>query len=143
MGVPSAGPTGRGQSPGRILMLRIATKQLEPDITLVELAGRVTMGADSRSLEEAVLELLRDDRKKIIFDMTAVDYVDSTGMGSIAYCFAKVMRAEGGFRLAGVNNRVKDLFRITRMDAVLPCYPTVGAACADFTTTRASGEQNP
>jgi len=109
----------------------------------VELAGRVTMGADSRSLEEAVLELLRQDRKKIIFDMTAVDYVDSTGMGSIAYCFAKVMRAEGGFRLAGANNRVKDLFRITRMDAVLPSYPTVAAACVDFTVTRAPGEQSP
>ncbi len=127
----------------RAVMLRIETVRWEPDITLVELAGRITMGEDSRRLEEVVLELLREDRKKIIFDMTAVDYVDSTGMGSIAYCFAKVMRAEGGFRVAGLNNRVKDLFRITRMEAVLPCYPTLAEACADFTVTPVQSGQNP
>lgn len=124
-------------------MLRIETTRIGPDITLVELAGRITVGTDSRRMEEVVLELLRQERKKIIFDMSAVDYVDSTGMGSIAYCFAKAMRAEGGFRIAGASHRVKDLFRITRMDTILPSYPTVAAACVDFTNARARGEQNP
>ena len=119
--------------------LRMTTRRIEPDITVVELTGRITMGADSRRMEELVLDLLSQNERKVIFDLSNVEYVDSSGMGSIAYCFGKVMRAEGGFRVAGLTPRVSDLFKITRMDSVLPAYATVSAACAGFTVAPASG----
>jgi anti-sigma B factor antagonist len=124
-------------------MLRIKTRRIEPDITVVELTGRMTMGPDSKGVEEAVLELLRQNEKKIIFDMSGVPYVDSSGMGSIAYCFAKVMRVEGGFRIAGLDPAVKRAFAITRLDSVLPFYPSVPAASADFTLGPSPGAHNP
>ena len=123
-------------------LLRIETRRVEPDIMVLEFTGKITMGPGSKSTEEAVLELLRHNETKFIFDLSAVEYVDSMGMGSIAYCFAKVMRAEGGFRVAGTSDRVRQLFKITRMDTVLSFYPTVAAACADFTITKYPG-QNP
>jgi anti-sigma B factor antagonist len=110
------------------LPLQIDTKQMEPDITVVEFAGRITMGPDSRRMETLIEDLLRKNQKKFIFDMTGVDYVDSSGMGSIAHCFTQVRHAQGGFRIAGLNGRVQQLFKITRMDTILAFYPTVAAA---------------
>ena len=108
--------------------LRIQTRKIDPDITVLEFQEKITMGPDSRRMEEIVLELLGQHNKKFIFDLSAVEYVDSSGMGSIAYCFAKVTRAEGELRLAGLNDRLKPLFRMTRMDTVFSFYPTVLAA---------------
>ena len=108
--------------------LLIQTKKMEPDITVLEFAGKIRMGPDCQRVEEIVLDLLSQSNKKFIFDLSAVEYVDSSGMGSIAYCFAKVTRAEGGLRVAGLDERLKPLFRMTRMDTVIAFYPTVLAA---------------
>lgn len=109
---------------------RITVKQIEPDITVLEFAGRITMGLDCRNMEETILELLSSGKKKVIFDLSAVEYVDSSGIGSIAYSFAKIIRADGGLRLAGLSDRLMPLFRMTRLDTVFTFFPTVAAAAA-------------
>jgi hypothetical protein len=53
-------------------MLEIQTKQLQPDIVVLEIAGRITIGRDCKHLEWAVDSLVREQRKKIIFDLTGV-----------------------------------------------------------------------
>jgi len=121
-------------------LLRVVSSQIEPDICVLTFSGNITMGPESREIEERVKELLRQNRKKFIFDLAGVDYVDSTGMGTIAYCFATVMRAGGGFRVAGADGRVRHLMKITRLDTVLAFYPTVAAAAQDFLVS--PGEQN-
>jgi anti-sigma B factor antagonist len=64
-------------------MLEIQTKQLQPDIVVLEITGRITIGRDSQHLEWAVDSLVREQRKKIIFDLTGVTHIDSTGIGII------------------------------------------------------------
>lgn len=123
-------------------LLRVETSHLEPDISVLSFSGKITMGPEAREIEERVKDLLRQNRKKFIFDLAGVDYVDSTGMGTIAYCFAAVMRAGGGFRVAGADGRVLHLMKITRLDSVLAFYPSVAAAAQDFLLSHQPGKQN-
>ena len=69
------------------MLLQIDTKRIEPDITILAVSGKIALGRESHKLETAVQDLLRQDHKKIILDLSAVDHMDSTGIGIIAYCF--------------------------------------------------------
>ena len=115
------------------LPLRIDKKRIEPDITVLELAGRLALGPDTRRVETMVEALLRENERKFIVDLSGVDYIDSTGMGSITFCFTRVSQTGGGLRVAGPTDRVRQLFKMTRLDTVLPIYPTVQAASEGFT----------
>ena len=110
------------------MLLHVETKQIEPDVMVMEFKGKITMGLEGRQVETLVDELLRQHKTKLVFDLTGVEYVDSTGMGVIVSCFTKMARAGGMLRVAGLNDRVRQLFKITRIDRVLSFYPTAQAA---------------
>ncbi|MBI3665733.1 MAG: STAS domain-containing protein [Acidobacteria bacterium] len=112
--------------------LRVSTRHVDPDITVVELAGRIKIGAEGRGVETLVKELLHQNRKKIVFDIAGVEYIDSAGMGTIAQCVSTAIQADGGLRIAGAKDKVLRLFQMTRMDTFLDCYPTVEVACQNF-----------
>ncbi len=114
------------------MLLRIVTRPLDPDIMVVVLDGKITMGPDSRPVERLVRDLLKDGKSKLILDLTSVDYVDSTGIGIIVSCLTAAVRAGGGLRVAGVAERVKELMKMTRLDSVLAFYPTPSAAAEGF-----------
>ena len=120
------------------MLLKIETKKVEPDITLVQMAGRIMLGPESREVEALVNDLLKQNEKKLIFDLSGVEYVDSTGIGTITLCFSLVKKASGALRVAGAQGKVWHLFKLTKLDSVLSFYPTVEAARQDFGTPTAS-----
>jgi hypothetical protein len=55
-------------------MLEIQTKQLPPDIVVLEITGRITIGRECKQLEWATESLVREkQQKKIIFDFERRD----------------------------------------------------------------------
>ena len=123
-------------------LLQTQLERFEPDVTVVHMTGKITLGPDSQGLEALVHELLKKDEKKVVFDLAAVSYIDSTGMGVIVSCLSKLMKAGGGLRLAGVIDRVRHLFKITRLDNIVAFYPTVLAAVESFQPPRQPGNEN-
>ena len=78
-------------------------------------------------------ELTRTDAAPItnIFDLTAVPYMDSSGIGMLV---SHYVRCRGkGVRLiaAGANPRVAQLFRLTKVDTFIPMVATVDEAEAN------------
>jgi anti-anti-sigma factor len=63
-------------------------------------------------------------------DLTAVPYMDSAGLGVIMNYFVSAETAGRKFLLAGVNERLKALFEMTKVDVVLRLCDTVDAAQA-------------
>ena len=108
--------------------LQTETRRVEPDIVVLHFSGRITLGPESEILEPLVKDLLHQNERKFIFDLTGVERIDSTGAQIITDCFFTVRGAGGGLRLAGASERVARLFRITRLDTLVPLYPTVAVA---------------
>jgi anti-anti-sigma regulatory factor len=63
------------------MILSIEAKQIPPDITVLEMTGRIILGNNSRDVELKLFELLADEAKKIIFDLSRITILDSTGIG--------------------------------------------------------------
>ena len=114
------------------MLLEIETKRIAPDITLLELTGKIALGRESQKIETLVQDLLRQNERKIIFDLSRVDHMDSTGIGVMAYCFGTLNRCGGEFRVAGAQGKVLHLLQITHLDKVLPLCATVEGACASM-----------
>ena len=96
-------------------MLQIQTNHLQPDIVVLEIAGRITIGRDCKHLEWAVDSLVREQQKKIIFDLTGVTHIDSTGIG-----------------VAGATGHVEQVLKMTNVHQILGLHPTAVAAAASF-----------
>jgi anti-sigma B factor antagonist len=82
--------------------------------------------------EALVRKLLRENRKKLIWDLTGVDYADSAGRGLLTFCPATMQAGGGALRMAGAQPLPQKLFQVTKLDKILSFFPTVEDACRDF-----------
>jgi anti-sigma B factor antagonist len=72
--------------------------------------------------------LRNDPPAALILDLTAVPYMDSAGMGAIINYFASSQRHGRKLVVAGVNGRVLELFRMTKVDGLLTLRETIAEA---------------
>ena len=113
-------------------MVKITEKEIAPDILVLEMAGRLAVGAESQDLQTKVEGLIAQDRKKIVLEITDLKYMDSTGLGTVVSCFTKTRKAGGQLRVVGANKTILNLFKITRLDKVLLLDETLDAAVSSF-----------
>jgi anti-anti-sigma factor len=97
---------------------------------VIEVSGRITLGREREHIEATVLKALNAGVERIVIDLTDVSYVDSSGIGAITYCYGKVAQRGGHCAVAGAKGLVLDVFKLTRVDSVVPFYPDVESACA-------------
>ena len=72
--------------------------------------------------------LRTDPPQVLIMDLAAVPYMDSAGMGAIINYFVSCQRHGKKLLVAGVNGRVMELFKMTKVDGLLTLKPTVAEA---------------
>jgi anti-anti-sigma factor len=71
--------------------------------------------------------------KPVIIDVSGVPYMDSAGLGVVVSVFTSCQRTGRGFALTGLSDRLRTLFRITQVDGLLPCFPSLELAEAAVT----------
>ena len=114
------------------MILTVESSQIPPDITILEMNGRIVMGNNSRDVELKLAEVLRENARKIIFDLKGVTILDSTGIGILVVCQGKINKEGGALRIAGASGGVEDTMKITNVDKILKLFPTVAEAAASF-----------
>ncbi|HEY3928838.1 MAG TPA: STAS domain-containing protein [Candidatus Koribacter sp.] len=114
------------------MQLNIQSKRVQPDIAILEMTGRITMGNDSLQIEWNSKQLIAENHKKLIFDMTKVSHVDSTGVGIIVMVAGRMKEVGGELRLAGCNEHVAKVLLLTSIDKIVGLYPTPEVAAKSF-----------
>ena len=112
--------------------MRIQQTPIEPDIVLMHITGRLSVGRDCEDVEWAVDELIRGNRRKVVFDLSELNYVDSMGVGILVVCSGKLTRAGGELRMASLQPRIAELMKITKLDQIFRVYPTAAVAIEHF-----------
>lgn len=103
---------------------------MEPGVAVVALSGRLTFGRDAEQFESAVRKLVDGGDRKFVLDASALEYIDSAGIGALVSALTNVKKAGGDLRLAGANERIQRLFTMTGVDKLLSVYPTVSDAAS-------------
>ena len=95
--------------------LNLETIRTPQEIT-VRCSGRITSNT-SAQLQTTVRNLL-PETKSLVLDLTDVVHMDSSGLGTIVGLYVSAKRQRCALKLINLNQRLQDLFRITKLAAV-------------------------
>ncbi len=88
----------------------------DPDETLIRCTGRI-VSATSNDLQNTVRALI-PGTKRLVLDLTNVSYMDSSGLGALVGIYLTAKRQECELNLINLNQRLKELFRLTRLATI-------------------------
>ena len=109
----------------------ITTRQVG-DVTVVDAAGKITLGEGSAMLRDQVRRLLGVGNRKILINLGDVNYIDSSGIGELVSCFTTVTGQEGQLKLLNLTKRVHDLLQITKLYTVFEIHDDEAKAVRSF-----------
>jgi anti-sigma B factor antagonist len=115
---------------GRRSMLAIRKETVPPDVTVLHLNGRISMGRPCQEIESHVDELIRLNTPKLVLDLSEVQRVDSTGFGTIVMCAGKLKKAGGELRVASAKGIVNEIAHTSNIPRVVPFHDTTEEAIA-------------
>ena len=101
------------------MLLATEIFQFEPDITGISCSGRFTLGTRLSETEAMLQNMLDEGVRKLVLDLTHVDFVDSAGLGIIMRIYGEMTDRGGQFRISGPHEQVRRLFDITHTSAIL------------------------
>lgn len=99
------------------------------DALVVDVAGDVDLHR-SVEFQQSLLKLLDDRPQRIVLNLADVPYMDSSGVASLVKLLSRTGKAKIGLSLCGLNQRVRSIFEITRLDTVFPICGSVEEALA-------------
>ncbi len=116
------------------MSLKITSRETN-GVLILQLAGRLTLGDPTRDVREAVKTALAKGTGKMIFDLGMVDYVDSSGLGTLVACYSSVSGSGGNLKLLNLSKRVHEQLVMTKLLTVFENYDDEAKAVASFGAT--------
>jgi len=111
--------------------VKLNTRQVG-DVSVMDVAGRITLGEGSSALRDALRGLVSGGQKKILLNLGEVSYIDSSGIGELVSGFTTVTNNGGQLKLLSLTKRVKDLLQITKLYTVFDVHEDEAEAVRSF-----------
>jgi anti-sigma B factor antagonist len=108
---------------------------VELDVESREEAGRTVVAVTGEidvytapSLRERLNELIADGHRDLVVDLTAVEFLDSTGLGVLVGALKRTRAQHGTLGLVCDQERILKVFRITGLTKVFGIHPSLSDA---------------
>lgn len=102
------------------------------DITILDLHGKLLVGADAELLRDSVAGLIAQGQRKILLNLADVPAMDSGGLGELVRCSLIVQREQGAIKLVNLTLKITNLLTITKLLTVFDTFDSEQAALASF-----------
>ena len=110
--------------------MEFVSQQLDDLVTVVRGEGRLNM-VSAPLLREAVAEAIAAGRPRIVVDLSAIEFMDSSGLGALVGCLKTARQAGGDLRISAPSEQVVMVLQLSNLDRILTSYPTPEAAFSD------------
>jgi len=101
------------------------------DVTVVEVEGQLIVG-NRQELKQKVLEDLEGGARKFVIDFSETGYIDSSGLGVLVSLSKKIREKGGELRLSSLNEDLRTLFELTKLDTLFRIADDKAAALEGF-----------
>lgn len=98
-------------------------------VAVLGVRGEVDVSSAPR-LRQALVELANEGRQRIVVDLDAVDFLDSTGLGVLVSGLKRFRTLGGDLIVACSQRRILRVFEITGLDRAFEVRDSVPAALA-------------
>ena len=97
---------------------------------VVRASGDIDLTTAPR-LREQLVKLVVGGQPRVVLDLQAVDFVDSTGLGVIVGMLKRTRSQGGDLRLVSTRTGLRKILEMTALDQALPLAATVQEALTD------------
>jgi anti-sigma B factor antagonist len=108
------------------------TKRNNDGIPVIDLAGRLVFGDETKALRMEVKEVIEQNQPNIVLNLSDLAYVDSGGIGTLVGLYTSARAAGGDLKLACPNSRVQHVLEITRLMTILSVHASEEQAIAEL-----------
>lgn len=98
------------------------TRREREGVIIFDLAGRLVAGEETTVLRDAIKETAASGPAQVILNLEGVEYIDSTGLGSLVICFSTMRKAGGTVKLLNLSRRNVELLVLTKLETVFEVY---------------------
>ncbi len=113
------------------MALKITNREVD-GVTVVQLEGRIVLGEESTAMREAVKNLLAENKKKIVLNMSNVTFIDSAGLGTLVATFHSARNQGSALKLSNLGQKFQEVLQITKLLTVFETFESETAAIQSF-----------
>ncbi|MGA2434666.1 MAG: STAS domain-containing protein [Bryobacteraceae bacterium] len=97
-------------------------RRIREGVTILDLDGRITAGEDAAQLRECLREIGGEGVRQVILNLQNVDYIDSTGLGTLVVCFTSFAKLGGTLKLTNLSRRTIELLVLTKLTTIFEIF---------------------
>lgn len=101
-------------------------------VTILQPAGKITIGIGDVALREAVDDALAAGSKSLLVDFQRASKMDSSGMAELVAAYKKVKESGGEIKLLHLPSNIRDVLTITQIARVFEIFDDEDEAVASF-----------
>jgi anti-sigma B factor antagonist len=102
------------------------------DVRVLDLEGKITIGAGDIELRQNIDDSVAAGRKNILLNLKGVSHIDSSGIGEMVGCFTTVARKGGKMKLLNLTQKINDILQVTQLITVFDVYDNETEALKSF-----------
>ncbi|OGC79384.1 MAG: anti-anti-sigma factor [candidate division Zixibacteria bacterium RBG_16_40_9] len=111
--------------------MKLSSREVK-GVIILEPKGKIMGGPDSTLLHDQFHDLVQQNKKKIIVDLSKVEWMNSTGLGILISGLTTLKNNQGELKLANVTDKIQSLLAITKLVTVFESFDSVDEAVASF-----------
>ena len=99
-------------------------------VLVVNVNGQLVV-SNRQEFKQMVLDEVERGARLVVVDFSSTAYIDSSGLGALVSLGKRIRESGGELRLAALNEDLRTLFELTRLDTLFPLYPSRADALAN------------
>src|ERR671932_2604816 len=100
-------------------------------VTTIKVDGQLIIG-NRHELKDLVQAALDRGDRRLLIDFSRTGYIDSSGLGALVSISKRIRELGGELRLSGLNEDLRSLFELTKLDTLFAIADTPQQALASF-----------
>jgi len=108
------------------------TTREDGEITILTVTGDLVIGEPETTFKKAITRLLEEGRVNLLVDLSAVGFLDSSGLGALVRALTLAQKEGGSAKLLHAGPQVRKLLQMTKLDSVFEIHEDLEGAVSSF-----------
>ncbi len=111
--------------------MKLSSKEVS-GVVVIKMDGSMLGGPEASELNSTLHKLLDGKKKKVIVDLSGVSLMNSSGLGMLIGGVTTMRNAGGDLKIAAATEKVRQVFKITKISNVIELHDSVNTAVGSF-----------
>lgn len=113
------------------MTIKLTVRQVG-DVSVIDAAGRLTLGEGTNAVRDTVRDLVAGGNRKLVLNLAGITHMDSAGIGELVTGFTSAAASGGRLKLLSLTRKVRELLQITKLLSVFEVFDDEAAAVRSF-----------